>query len=131
MLHPNSLLITHPKTLGHKVCYQELYLSFLMGKKYHNLYIDYAHLQAHSAVVKEGQEVQAGEILAKSGGSGFCPNPHLHVQVNRGGENDAPSVPFAIRVDQFYPDDSRERVFYPKKGLWFPTDAVIQPAPAA
>ena len=46
----------------------------------------YAHLQRASAVVEAGQRVEAGQLIARSGNSGYSSGPHLHfvVQVNAG-----------------------------------------------
>lgn len=46
----------------------------------------YAHLERGSMEVVPGQHVDTGEILARSGNSGYSSGPHLHfaVQVNRG-----------------------------------------------
>ncbi|HSG66493.1 MAG TPA: M23 family metallopeptidase, partial [Gammaproteobacteria bacterium] len=47
----------------------------------------YAHLQWDSIRVEPGQRVARGELLARSGNTGFSTGPHLHfvVQRNRGG----------------------------------------------
>ncbi len=46
----------------------------------------YAHLQRGSLQVMPGQRVEADQLLAHSGNSGYSSGPHLHfaVQVNRG-----------------------------------------------
>ena len=46
----------------------------------------YAHIKRGSAVVKAGQRVAAGEMIARSGNTGYSTGPHLHfsVLVNRG-----------------------------------------------
>ena len=46
----------------------------------------YAHLARGSMEVAPGQHVAVGEVLARSGNSGYSSGPHLHfaVQVNRG-----------------------------------------------
>ena len=46
----------------------------------------YAHLERGSMEVAPGQRVAVGEVLARSGNSGYSSGPHLHfaVQVNRG-----------------------------------------------
>ena len=60
----------------------------------------YAHLQRGSLDVATGQCVQAGQVLARSGNSGFSNGPHLHfaVQVNRGLRLE--SVPFRMAGEQ-------------------------------
>lgn len=57
----------------------------------------YAHLQRGSIEVIPGQHVEAGEVIARSGNSGYSSGPHLHfaVQVNRGMRLE--SVP--VRID--------------------------------
>ncbi|SIQ60120.1 M23 family metallopeptidase [Solilutibacter tolerans] len=46
----------------------------------------YAHLERGSIEVLPGQRVETGQVLARSGNSGYSSGPHLHfaVQVNRG-----------------------------------------------
>ncbi|MBS7456376.1 M23 family metallopeptidase [Coralloluteibacterium stylophorae] len=56
----------------------------------------YAHLAADGIAVGAGQHVEAGDVLALSGDTGFSSGPHLHfaVQVNRGMRVE--SVPFRM-----------------------------------
>lgn len=49
----------------------------------------YAHLSR--ALVKEGQKVKRGDIIAKSGNSGLSSGPHLHYEVQHNGETLNPS----------------------------------------
>lgn len=41
----------------------------------------YCHLAPHSAKVRVGQKVRAGDLLAASGNTGFTSGPHLHFAV--------------------------------------------------
>lgn len=41
----------------------------------------YCHLSPHSAKVRVGQKVRAGDLLAASGNTGFTSGPHLHFAV--------------------------------------------------
>jgi murein DD-endopeptidase MepM/ murein hydrolase activator NlpD len=41
-------------------------------------YALYAHLRQNGAVVKVGDRVTAGDLIAYSGATGFCSGPHLH-----------------------------------------------------
>ena len=49
-------------------------------------YTLYAHLYANSILVKAGDSVQQGQVIAKVGSSGNSTGPHLHFEV-RAGEN--------------------------------------------
>lgn len=67
----------------------------------------YAHLD--SACVQTGQRVRQGEVIGKSGNTGYSTQPHLHFHVEEGGR----TIPFAFldvkdpfgipRAGQFYP----------------------------
>lgn len=73
-LYNNYILIRHDDgTLGH-----------------------YCHLEQGGALVREGQHVEAGQIIARSGNTGFSSGPHLHFSV-------------------FMNHDGRERVSIPVK----------------
>jgi Membrane proteins related to metalloendopeptidases len=60
----------------------------------------YAHLQESGVLVRQGQRVQAGQQIGKSGNTGFTTGPHLHfvVQVNRGMR--LVSIPFRMEGPQ-------------------------------
>lgn len=45
------------------------------------LFTQYLHLQKNSVLVREGQMVRAGQVIARSGNTGFSSVPHLHFQV--------------------------------------------------
>ena len=71
----------------------------------------YAHLQVERAQVYEGMRVDAGQLIAYSGNTGFSSGPHLHfaVQVNQGMRLVA--VPFKF-------SDIHGKVSEPKAGQW-------------
>lgn len=52
-------------------------------------YVLLAHLQQGSAVVKTGEKVRAGQPAGKIGNSGNTSEPHLHIQIKKGGRPDA------------------------------------------
>ncbi len=47
-----------------------------------------AHLKQHSVLVKKGDKVVAGEVVAQTGSSGMSTEPHLHYQLMDGPEWD-------------------------------------------
>ena len=64
----NYVLIEHDTDVKHK-----------SGQPYRSFYM---HIQRNSVVVKEGDRVTAGQLIAKSGHNGRSSGPHLHVDVN-------------------------------------------------
>lgn len=60
----------------------------------------YAHLALDGVLVRAGQHVRAGQVIGRSGNTGFTTGPHLHfaVQVNRGMRLE--SIPFRMRGPQ-------------------------------
>lgn len=50
----------------------------------------YWHLQYHSVIVRVGQRVSQGQMLARSGSTGWVTGPHLHFYVGRLGKMDVP-----------------------------------------
>jgi hypothetical protein len=59
-----------------------------------------AHLRRGSVAVREGQRVRTGQTLGEVGNSGNSDQPHLHIHVQRPGQNEAPfaadPLPFRI-----------------------------------
>ena len=45
-------------------------------------FVEYVHIKKSSAAVAPGDRVTAGQPICLSGDVGFCPSPHLHIQVN-------------------------------------------------
>ncbi len=70
----------------------------------------YAHILMDTAIVKEGDNVAVGDMLARSGSSGFSTGPHLHFSVikNSGLKNIA--IPFKFV-------DDKGMAFTPKRAM--------------
>eukprot|EP00928_Gymnodinium_smaydae_P045690 TRINITY_DN30419_c0_g2_i1.p1 TRINITY_DN30419_c0_g2~~TRINITY_DN30419_c0_g2_i1.p1 ORF type:complete len:391 (-),score=71.38 TRINITY_DN30419_c0_g2_i1:391-1563(-) len=75
---------------------------------------EYVHVQAGSARVEVGAQVLRGQVICCSGDVGFCPTPHLHLEVHIAHGKDAPSVsfgfmgvagPFRCKAGQYYSAD--------------------------
>lgn len=60
----------------------------------------YAHLRQGSALVRPGQRVQAGQIVAQSGNTGYSTGPHLHFAVLRNAGMHWESLPFVFATPQ-------------------------------
>ena len=56
----------------------------------------YAHLRKGSALVRPGQRIQVGQIIAQSGNTGYSTGPHLHFAVLRNAGLKWESVPFVL-----------------------------------
>lgn len=54
----------------------------------------YLHLQQGSVVIREGERVRAGALLARSGNTGNSTGPHLHFVVQQNIGLDTVSIPF-------------------------------------
>lgn len=59
----------------------------------------YAHLKTRSFRVRTGQRVEAGQILAEVGNSGYSFGRHVHVHVTRSPSIAAPSIPFRFEKE--------------------------------
>jgi len=71
----------------------------------------YYHLLKNSVVVKPGRRVKTGELIARSGCSGWCEGPHLHFDVRKAqaGALEYQSLPFKFRLRD-------GRVYTPREG---------------
>lgn len=76
------------------------------------LLAEYVHILADSARVAPGDRVSAGQPLCESGDAGFCPTPHLHLQLQEGEEDSAPTVLFALL-------DHEGNPYFPVAGKWY------------
>lgn len=70
----------------------------------------YAHILLGSALVKEGDRVKAGDLLASAGTSGYSTGPHLHFVIQRNDGQNIVSEPFRFQRGQ--------EVFPPLAGQW-------------
>ena len=77
----------------------------------------YGHLQQHSAAVAVGARVRRGQLLARSGNTGYSTGPHLHFEVFRLGDDLRP-VTLPVRFDA---DGAPERGLTPGRHYRAPT----------
>lgn len=83
------------------------------------LFAEYVHIAKGSAVVSAGDTVETGATLAKSGAVGFCPCPHLHLQLHESDKPDAPTVRFALLTA----DGSS---YFPEAGQFYSPEGPVQ-----
>jgi len=67
----------------------------------------YAHLKLEGVVVRPGENVRAGDLLAYSGNTGFSTGPHLHFCVQRNAGMQLVSVPFEFAGPDGQPVEPR------------------------
>jgi len=60
------------------------------------VFVEYVHIKQNSCKVKEGERVQKGQVICLSGDIGFCPTPHLHIQMHLSDSDDAPTIKFSF-----------------------------------
>lgn len=63
--------------------FNSTYGNFVILQHYNNLTSVYAHLS--EILVKKGQKVKTGELIAKSGSTGASTGPHLHFELRKDG----------------------------------------------
>ncbi len=78
------------------------------------IYVEISHLAQHSLKVKKGDYVEAGQIVALCGNSGYSPQPHIHIQVQESPYLGSKTIPFCFVA---YLGDKKIHFYErPKKG---------------
>ena len=83
------------------------------------IFVEYVHIASGSAVVKVGDVVRKGDLLCRSGDVGFCPTPHLHIQVHKESRRDAPTAPFCFLCKD------QATAYVPTAGHWYSADGPV------
>ncbi|MRJ06083.1 MAG: urea transporter [Epsilonproteobacteria bacterium] len=60
-------------------------------------WVEISHLMQNSILVKVGDYVEEGQIIAKCGNSGYSPEPHIHIQVQESGYLGSGTLPFTFK----------------------------------
>lgn len=76
------------------------------------VHVEYVHIRPNSCLLKVGDTVRAGDKLCETGDVGFCPTPHLHLQMHKSAAKNAPTIPFALR-------DAQGKAVIPVAGEWY------------
>jgi len=85
------------------------------------LFVEYVHIQAHSARVQVGDRVTKGQIICASGSVGFSPEPHLHFAAYRSREATAATV----RVKWKSANSEAGCQFLPKAGMYYDANGPV------
>jgi murein DD-endopeptidase MepM/ murein hydrolase activator NlpD len=84
----------------------------IMLKLTSGVFVEYVHIKANSAKVKVGDKVSEGQIICESGDVGFCPEPHLHLQVQSSNDRKAETI-------KFFVEDASGKKYLPDAGKWY------------
>lgn len=82
----------------------------IMLKLKDDTFVEYVHINTNSSKVKVGDQVTVGQVICESGNVGFCPEPHLHLQVQTTSDNKAATIKFKIECpcgDNYVPEAGR------------------------
>jgi len=76
-------------------------------------FVEISHLMQHSINVKVGDYIYQGQVIAKCGNSGYSPEPHIHLQVQKTGYLGSETIPFIF--SEYYKDNKILFNALPKK----------------
>jgi urea transporter len=70
--------------------------NYVIIKSDYGFYVEISHLMQKSIPVKVGDYVKYGDIIGKCGNSGYSPEPHIHIQVQKYPYLGSETVPFVF-----------------------------------
>ncbi len=102
---------TNTKTCYEKECAK--FNNFILIYHKDGTFSNYAHINTNSALVKPGDKVEKGQLIAKSGNIGWSSGPHLHFVVfnQKMGKRETLKTKFKI-------NEGGEPVFLKEKGTY-------------
>ncbi|GAX88066.1 conserved hypothetical protein [Lebetimonas natsushimae] len=87
--------------------------NYIIIKSDEGFFVEISHLMQSSIKVNVGDYVKVGDILGKCGNSGYSPEPHIHIQVQKNGFLGSETLPF-----KFYDYIKKNKLYFyslPKK----------------
>ena len=138
-----SGIVVYPNTVDENQCQSDSSLSYC-GGSYGNYiiiqhndgnYTLYAHLYAGSILVKAGDNVEQGQVIAKMGSSGASTGAHVHFEVREGSNSITsrvdplgyvdPSNPRPVAASVITGDSDKQTVCLSLKNSGYNDDAVV------
>ncbi len=83
--------------------------NYIIIQSDYGYFVEISHLMQESITVNVGDYVQVGQIIGKCGNSGYSPQPHIHIQVQKYAALGSETIPFTF-VDYI----QGKRLFYYK-----------------
>jgi len=87
--------------------------NYIIIKSDFGYFVEISHLMQNSIIPKIGEYVYQGQIIAKCGNSGYSPEPHIHIQVQKYGFIGSETLPFVFT--EYYKDNELFFNDLPKK----------------
>lgn len=85
----------HGKTIS-----SSKYANFIIVAHEDGSYANYFHLKQNSSLVKEGDQIKTGDVIALSGNTGWSDGPHLHFEVYYfNNEGESISIPTKFYIE--------------------------------
>ncbi|NPA55430.1 MAG: peptidoglycan DD-metalloendopeptidase family protein [Epsilonproteobacteria bacterium] len=82
--------------------------NYIIIKSDYGFFVEISHLKQYSIIPKIGDYVKVYDVIAKCGNSGYSPQPHIHIQVQKFGVLGSETMEFVF--DKYYMHD--KLVFY-------------------
>ena len=68
--------------------------NYIIIKNDAGYFVEISHLMQYSINIKVGDYVHQGQIIAKCGNSGYSPEPHIHIQLQKFAILGSETLPF-------------------------------------